>query len=107
MKDKVYVSRIVELTLTANDWGMYIEAFDDPEKREECEAAAKRLNKDIERIINSSYDDADVYRFCQQVMYRKEYSKWGTADTEGRYAMQDVLVLSGRFADEKSRANWF
>lgn len=107
MKDKVKVTRIVELNLTAHEWGMYAEAFDDPEVKKECEAAAQRLNKDIERIINSSYVDADCYRLCQQVMYRKEYSKWGTADTEGRYAMHDVLVLSGRFADEKSRANWF
>ena len=82
ISDHVHIAKVVSLSLTADDWGLYdIEGRDD---------VAVCLNQAVSVAL--SWSEKPVARVKIEKAL-EEYSKWGAADTEGYATVQQIWDL--------------
>lgn len=81
---QVTVRKVVEVTASADDWGLY-----DLEKRD---LIAHDLNEFYERCVESGLLRHQVQDKMER--YMALYSKVGAADTEGRNTLEQLLDLT-------------
>lgn len=75
----VTVERKVAVALTADQWQLY----------KGGEVIVEDLNSEVAEAINKSKTREEAYSKASKVLW--EYRDWGTADTEGHYALSDIL----------------
>jgi hypothetical protein len=82
ISDHVYIEKVITLSLTADEWGLYhIDGRDD---------AADGLNKAVSVALNNFYKDV---AFTKIEAALGEYSYWGANDTEGHAVVRQILDL--------------
>lgn len=81
---EVNVKRIVEVTASADDWGLY----DVPDR----EATAQYLNEYFERCVESGLSDTQTHTAMLNHMQR--YSNFGAADSEGWVTLERLIQLT-------------
>ena len=82
VSNRVQIAKIVTLSLTADDWGLYnIDGRDD---------VAIYLNQAVSIALN--WSDKPVARVKIEKAL-EEFSKWGAADTEGYDTVQQIRDL--------------
>jgi hypothetical protein len=82
ISDHVHISKVVSLSLTADDWALY--HIDDREQ------TANNLNQAVSVALNNFYP-AEARKKIQEAL--DKYSKWGAADTEGHDTVQRIWDL--------------
>ena len=89
----VHVKRIVQLSLTADDWGLYRFDNEGALMTEQRDAAARDINRVAQEALHS--DDLTLAgRKAAIDAVLEKYSKLGANDTEGRHVMLELLTLT-------------
>ena len=82
ISDRVYIEKVITLSLTADDWSLYhIDGRDD---------AAVGLNHAVSVALNS-FNREGASREINEAL--DKYSQWGAADTEGHDTVQLIWDL--------------
>jgi hypothetical protein len=82
ISDHVHISKVVALSLTADDWELYdIEGRDD---------VALILNEAVSVALTWSDKPLARVKIAKAL---EEYSKWGANDTEGHATVQQIWDL--------------
>jgi len=82
ISDHVYIQKVVTLSLTADDWGLY-----DIEGRHD---AALGLNQAVSTALNNFTKGVVIGKIEEAL---EKYRKWGAADTEGYDTVRQILGL--------------
>ena len=82
ISDHVHIEKVVTLSLTADDWGLY--------HIDGREQTASNLNQAVSVALNSFNQVASRKKIEEAL---DKYRKWGAADTEGYDTVQQIRDL--------------
>ena len=89
IKAQVEIKRMVELSLTPEDWAM--DEFEDPAETKRQELTVHILNERIQNLIMSDMRDDDCYDVCVDVVAEFQFAKYWTDISEGITVLRCVF----------------